>query len=82
MKIVENLDLIRKYLKLRKPLIVIYDGEDDGVYYYDEIRNRYQGEFGYLDMESMIEIVKHMELGDDYFIKLEVLNESDTIKRW
>ena len=81
MKIVENLDLIRKYLKLRKPLIVIYDGEDDGVYYYDEIRNRYQGEFGYLDMESMIEIVKHMELGDDYFIKLEVLNESDTIKR-
>lgn len=82
MKIVENLDLIKQYLKLRKPLIVIYDGEDDGVYYYDEIRNRYQGEFGYLDMESMIEIVKHMELGDDYFIKLEVLNESDTIKRW
>lgn len=81
MKIVENLDLIRQYLKLRKPLIVIYDGEDDGIYYYDEIRNRYQGEFGYLDMESMIEIVKHMELGDDYFIKLEVLNESDTIKR-
>lgn len=81
MKIVENLDLIKQYLKLRKPLIVIYDGEDDGIYYYDEIRNRYQGEFGYLDMESMIEIVKHMELGDDYFIKLEVLNESDTIKR-
>lgn len=81
MKIEKNMELIKEYLKLRKPFKVIYDGADDGIYYYDSARNRYQGEFGYLDLESMVEIVKHMELGDDYFIQLEVIDEDATDKR-
>lgn len=81
MKIEKNMELIKRYLKLRKPFKVIYDGDDDGIYYYDSARNRYQGEFGYLDLESMVEIVKHMELGDDYFIQLEVIDEDATDKR-
>lgn len=80
MKIEKNLELIRNNLKLRKPFIVIYDGDDDGIFYYDEIKNRYQGEFGYIDMEGMVEIVKHMEVEDNYFIQLKVINE-DTVKR-
>lgn len=78
MKIEENLKLIKKRLISREPLRVIYDGEDDGIYYYDETKKRYQGQFGYFDMESMIEIFKHMELGEEYFVKLEVPNEADT----
>ncbi len=81
MMIEKNMELIKRNLKLRKPFIVIYDGDDDGIYYYDSAKNRYQGEFGYLDMEGMVEIVKHMELGDDYFIQLMVIDENNTNKR-
>lgn len=81
MKIGKNMELIKRYLKLRKPFKVIYDGDDDGIYYYDSAKNRYQGEFGYIDLEGMVEIVKHMELGDNYFIQLEVIDEDNTNKR-
>lgn len=81
MKIEKNMELIKRYLKLRKPFKVIYDGDDDGIYYYDSAKNRYQGEFGYIDLEGMVEIVKHMELGDNYFIQLEVIDEDNINKR-
>ena len=71
------MELIKKTLKERKPFKVIYDGDDDGIYYFDENKNRYQGEFGYLDIEAMVEIIKHMELNDNYFIQLELIGESN-----
>lgn len=81
MKIEKNMESIKDSFKLRKPFIVIYDGDDDGIYYYDAIRNRYQGEFGYISMEGMLEVIKHMELQDNYFIQLELVDEYGTKER-
>lgn len=45
---------------------VIYDGEDFGIYSYNEEKNRYEGCIGHLTMKSMLEIIK----GLNDFIKI------------
>ena len=75
MKKEKNLELFKKQLKDRKPFKVIYGGEDDGIYIYDKTKNRYQGEFGYIDLEGMLEAIKHMEQKEDWHIVLELIQD-------
>ena len=56
-------------LKERKPFHVIYDGDDFGIYEYNEEKERYEGVIGHLKLKDMLEIIKDKE----NFIKLEVI---------
>ena len=56
-------------LRDRKPFRVIYDGEDFGVYIFNERKQRYEGVIGYIDIKGVLEIIKDKE----HFIKLEVI---------
>lgn len=56
-------------LKERKPFHVIYDGDDFGIYKYNEEKERYEGAIGHLKLKDMLEIIKNKE----HFIKLEVI---------
>ena len=60
-----NLELISK-LERREDFRVIYDGEDFGIYSYNEEKNRYEGSIGHLTIESMMRIIK----GLNDFIKI------------
>ena len=73
MKKEKNMELFRLNLKNRKPFKVIYGGDDDGIYFYDKSKNRYQGEIGYIDLEGMLEAIKHMEQKEDWHIVLELI---------
>ena len=56
-----------KNLIERKPFKVIYDGEDFGIFKYEN--GRYQSELGFIDLESMARCIQD----DKYFIKLEII---------
>ena len=56
-------------LKERKPFHVIYDGDDYGIYKYNNEKNRYEGVIGHIDLKDMLKIIKDKE----HFIKLEVI---------
>lgn len=62
---------IEKDLELRKPIKLIYDGEDFGVYKFNEERNRYEGIIGYLDIETIIRAIRDK----DYFIQVRSIEE-------
>lgn len=53
-------------LKQRKPIKVIFNGLDIGVFKFNESNNRYEG-FGYLTLEAIKRILK----GEIKFIKIE-----------
>lgn len=61
-------------LKDRKLFHIIYDGDDFGIYHFNEEKQRYEGIIGHIDLKSMVEIIKDKES----FIKLEVTNEINT----
>ena len=61
-------DLAFKHLQEHKPFKVIYDGEDFGIFTYEN--GRYQGEIGYIDIENMVRCIRD----DNYFIKVEIAN--------
>ena len=63
----EDLELDKKHLEERKPFKVIYDGEDFGIFKYEN--GRYQSELGFIDLESMARCIQD----DKYFIKLEII---------
>lgn len=48
---------IKRDLELHKPFRIIFDGEDYGIYTYQEETNRYIGAIGYIPMESMLRAV-------------------------
>ena len=54
-------------LKDRKPFKVIYDGEDFGIYRYNQEKDRYDGCIGHIPLTEMVKIIKDK----DHFIKLE-----------
>lgn len=60
-----SLELTNK-LERKEDFRIIYDGEDFGIYKYNEENNRYEGEIGYLTIESMIKIIN----GSNDFIKI------------
>ena len=62
-----------EHLEQLKPFKVIYDGDDFGIYKYNEKTNRYEGCIGYMEIPKMVEIIKDK----DSFINLEVANEID-----
>lgn len=62
---------IEKDLELRKPIKLIYDGEDFGVYKFNEEKNRYEGIIGYLDIETIIRAIRDK----DYFIQVRSIEE-------
>ena len=64
MKIDKNLAF--KHLMERKPFKVVYDGEDFGIFKFEN--GRYQGEIGYIDLENMLRCIQD----DNYFIKVEI----------
>lgn len=74
MKKEKNMELFKKNLKDKKPFKVIYGGDDDGIFEYDKYKNRYQGEFGYIDLEGMLEAIKHMEMNKEWHIVLELID--------
>ena len=53
-------------LRDRKPFQVIYDGEDFGIYRFNEEKGRYEGVIGFIPLEEMVAIIKDK----DHFIKL------------
>ena len=68
MKNLEKLELFKNHLKNKKDFRVIFDGDDFGIYKYNEETNRYEGFIGYLTLEGMLEAINT----EDYFIKLEI----------
>lgn len=62
---------IEKDLELRKPIKLIYDGEDFGVYKFNEEKNRYEGIIGYLEIETIIRAIRDK----DYFIQVRSIEE-------
>ena len=73
MKNEKNTELIKQHLKDRKKFKVFINDKDFGVFYYDSKKEIYQGEFGFLTLESMINAIKHID--EDCFIKLEIVDE-------
>ena len=65
MKIVDD-------IKNKKPIRVIYDGEDFGVYTYNEKTERYEGIIGYITIEGIKKILKK----EIDFIKLGVIEDA------
>ena len=45
-------------LKNRNPIRVIFDGEDFGIYKYNEEKERYEGIIGYLTLDKIKMILK------------------------
>lgn len=44
-------------IKNRKPIRIIYSGEDFGIYEYNEVKQRYEG-FGFLTLDAIKKILK------------------------
>lgn len=57
---------IEEDLELRRPIRLIYDGEDFGIYEWNEERNRYEGVIGFLKIETIIRSIRDK----DYFIQV------------
>lgn len=55
----------------RKPIRVLYEGDDFGIYRYDEESNSYKGAVGSIDLR----IVKEAVLDKDFFIQIERVKE-------
>ena len=62
---------IEKDLELKKPIRLIYDGDDFGIYEYNEERDRYEGCIGYLEVKTILRAVKD----NDYFIQVRSIEE-------
>lgn len=58
-------------LKDRKPFHIIYDGEDFGIYTFNNETNRYEGVIGHIGLKEMLEIIKDKE----HFIKLRSVED-------
>ena len=58
---------LSKHLKERKPFKINYDGEDFGIYIYNQEKDRYEGKIGHIDFIDMVKIIKD----ENNFIKLE-----------
>ena len=69
MKKENTLELIN-HLKDRKPFKVNYDGEDFGIYRYNQEKDRYDGCIGHIPIDKMFQAIKDQS----YFIKLEKTN--------
>lgn len=69
MKIRNDSELLKQHLELRQDFKIIYDGEDFGIYKYNQEKNVYQGLVGYLSIESMLLAI----IDEEYFIKLEIV---------
>lgn len=65
MKNEEYLELATR-LQKRQDFRIIYGEEDFGIYKFNEEKNRYEGEIGYLPIENMVRIIK----GSNDFIKI------------
>ena len=68
MKSKKDMELI-KHLNERKDFKVIFDGEEFGIYKYNQEKNRYEGEIGFIKLEAMIQAIEDKE----YSIKLEIV---------
>lgn len=44
-------------IKNKKPIRIIYSGDDFGIYEYNEVKQRYEG-FGFLTLETIKKILK------------------------
>ena len=62
----KDMELMER-LDNKEPFNVIYDGEDFGVYKYNPETNKYEGDIGYLTIQSMLNIIK----GLNDFIELK-----------
>lgn len=58
-----------KHLNQRGDFKVFFDGEYEDIYKFDEEKNRYQGFFGYITLEAMVQAIED----EEYFIKLEIV---------
>lgn len=52
-------------IKNKRPIRIIFDGEDFGIYEYNEAKQRYEG-FGFLTLDAIKRILK----GEIDFIKI------------
>lgn len=48
---------LQNKLKNKEDFRVIYDGEDFGVYSYNQEKNRYEGRIGHITIDKMIKII-------------------------
>lgn len=65
----EDASILLKNLEEKKDFKVIYDGKDFGVFHYAKEHGIYQGDVGFLKIESMLRAIKD----ESYFIKLELV---------
>lgn len=62
----EDLELIYKDIENRKPIRIIFDGDDFGIYEWNEKTKRYEDFLGFT-IEELIKIIKT----PNHFIKIE-----------
>lgn len=68
MKNEKNMELF-KNLEMKKDFKVFLDSVDFGVYKYNKEKNIYQGEIGYVTLESMLKAIKDKT----YFLQVELV---------
>jgi len=56
-------------IKNKKPIRLIYGGEDFGIFEYNETTKRYEGKIGHLTKETLLRAIKDK----DYFIQVRSL---------
>lgn len=53
----KNKELLMKLLIAKKPIRVFIEGDDFGIYTYDETKKRYQGVIGYIEVEDVLRVI-------------------------
>lgn len=68
----KNVEKLVYDLKERKPIGLIYDGNDYGIYKFNEEKNWYQGKIGHIDLENLYRAIKD----ESYFIQAYEVKEN------
>jgi len=68
----KNVEKLVYDLKERKPIGLIYDNSDYGIYKYNQEKNWYQGVIGHIDLENLYRAIKD----ESYFIQAYEVKEN------
>lgn len=68
----KNVEKLVYDLKERKPIGLIYDGSDYGIYKFNQEKNWYQGVIGHIDLENLYRAIKD----ESYFIQAYEVKEN------
>ena len=71
-KIESNMDLKLQNFNEKKPFNLIYDGDNWGIYEFNEEKQKYEGFMGSFENETIIRAIKD----SNYFIKVELIEDT------